>query len=584
MNFIKKTPINTIFISLLLSACGQNFKKQPSTTYQNKPEITKEELDTSRNKNLVLKELRNITGIKGHISKEDLTKKLNFTPESLRDLSSSKVKTIHRDLVKDTELLKKLLTLKEKHLNSNEFTLCLYDENCGTALDSGSFLNFDLKSLNKNKNFTILSEHILFKENISLQSLLEHYVWLKDFFSHLDKFHRKYIEKTAYDAYLVFSDTSVKSSKLVTDDEISQHFKDKKEDFQKFYKSFKRVYESKNKNLSSKIFEDFQNIIERIHDSWYLNEGADYTRLDELGQNTGAFNVKGPDNKDYILKTDDPINLDKLCRVANSDFSYAVPKVIEYFKTSPNKGHLIMEKLGKLKYQKGILIESLFALRDIHSLGITHNDIHPKNLMMSKEGKPKFIDFDSKGAATDFYSRNSSNTQVKGDIIALGRTLLDFKYRPYLKSLEIEFVEDIERNKEYLQEARYNSYVRDAFLNGLYKYKERQDVSLSWCFSLYATKVMIESLKKYFEDNKKLDHSFPSIEEFIKIEGLEKEKKIENDIAKIDFVNLEFFLIFLKNNFSQQHSDQESLEDNILIKMSTGGYENVSQIIDDFSK
>lgn len=100
MNFIKQTPINTIFISLLLSACGQSFKKQPSTTYQNKPEIKKEDLDTSRNKNLVLKELRNITGIKGHISKEDLTKKLNFTPESLRDLSSSKVKTIHRDLVK----------------------------------------------------------------------------------------------------------------------------------------------------------------------------------------------------------------------------------------------------------------------------------------------------------------------------------------------------------------------------------------------------------------------------------------------------------------------------------------------------
>lgn len=339
----------------------------------------------------------------------------------------------------------------------------------------------------------------------------------------------------------------------MTDDEISQHFKDKKEDFQKFYKSFKRVYESKNKNFSSNIFEDFLDIVERIHDNWYLSEYSDYTLLGEIRENTGAFNLKGPDNKDYVLKTHDPINLDKLYKVANSDFRYAVPEVIEYSKASPNKGKMIMEKLVKLEYQEGTtLVESLNALRDIHSLNITHDDISPGNLMMSKEGKPKFLDFMGTFGNTRFFSGNNGKTSVHKDIIALGRTLFHFKYLPYLKSLEIELTEEIEKNINYLPFGATNGHVTAAFENKVYKYKEKTAIDLAWCDSLYITKDKIERLKNYFEEKKKLDSSFPSIEELFSLENEEKKDKIYDDMNKMKFIDIKTFLLFLKINLTQK--------------------------------
>ena len=106
------------------------------------------------------------------------------------------------------------------------------------------------------------------------------------------------------------------------------------------------------------------------------------------------------------------------------------PKILKWFKNSNNEVVVIMEKLydtvNMKTDSKTTVTKVLSDLNKIHTLGYTHGDISPLNLIGSN-----LIDFDNR-YPTVFYSGNEFKG-AKNDLVAVARSLLYQKYASEIK-------------------------------------------------------------------------------------------------------------------------------------------------------
>ena len=110
---------------------------------------------------------------------------------------------------------------------------------------------------------------------------------------------------------------------------------------------------------------------------------------------------------------------------------------------SPGHSVILMEKLDTFQYgdHDSIIEKWLIALRKIHSVRIknfrvVHGDIKPDNMML-KDDEPRFIDFSPPIMKTPCFSGNycSFTNPAKADLVALGRALVEAKYRKKIEDL-----------------------------------------------------------------------------------------------------------------------------------------------------
>ena len=82
--------------------------------------------------------------------------------------------------------------------------------------------------------------------------------------------------------------------------------------------------------------------------------------------------------------------------------------IMEYIDGETLKERL--EREGKIPYEEALKIMKpvVEALKEVHKEGILHRDISPDNIMISKDGDVKIIDFGAARYATTGHSRSLS--------------------------------------------------------------------------------------------------------------------------------------------------------------------------------
>jgi serine/threonine protein kinase len=93
--------------------------------------------------------------------------------------------------------------------------------------------------------------------------------------------------------------------------------------------------------------------------------------------------------------------------------------VLEYIEGESLKDRI--KKEGKLKEARSIFEKILSGLKAIHTIGIAHRDVKPDNILITKEGKVKLIDF---GTVTDIDTKSREITQIQ----SAGYTPVEINY------------------------------------------------------------------------------------------------------------------------------------------------------------
>lgn len=166
-----------------------------------------------------------------------------------------------------------------------------------------------------------------------------------------------------------------------------------------------------------------------------LNEG--YT-LEKFFENNAVYKIKNEKNQDtkWVLKLykNQELAEDEIDSLYKARNVIGIPKIVS-FSTDGNIKYLIMTRVKgadlftlletgfTMKIFKKIVREILLILIDLHSLGITHQDIKPENIMFDPETEEvSIVDFE-KRVTPDYFSpeyimRNSITE--KYDVWCLG--------------------------------------------------------------------------------------------------------------------------------------------------------------------
>ena len=95
--------------------------------------------------------------------------------------------------------------------------------------------------------------------------------------------------------------------------------------------------------------------------------------------------------------------------------------VLEYIEGESLKDRIKKEGKLKEKEAKNIFEKILSGLKAIHTIGIAHRDVKPDNVLITKEGKVKLIDF---GTVTDIDTKSREITQIQ----SAGYTPVEINY------------------------------------------------------------------------------------------------------------------------------------------------------------
>ena len=95
--------------------------------------------------------------------------------------------------------------------------------------------------------------------------------------------------------------------------------------------------------------------------------------------------------------------------------------VLEYIEGESLKDRIKKEGKLKEKEARSIFEKILSGLKAIHTIGIAHRDVKPDNILITKEGKVKLIDF---GTVTDIDTKSREITQIQ----SAGYTPVEINY------------------------------------------------------------------------------------------------------------------------------------------------------------
>ena len=128
------------------------------------------------------------------------------------------------------------------------------------------------------------------------------------------------------------------------------------------------------------------------------------------------------------------------------------PKLFYIFRSHANKENymniyfqydvIVLEKLKPHNFKPSDCLDLFQDLKFVHSLvyknkKLVHGDIKPTNIM-SKNGRPMFIDFATSEFVMNSYQPSSIETPRKSDIMSLAKSLFDLKH-------EVVSLDDIDK-------------------------------------------------------------------------------------------------------------------------------------------